>query len=94
MLHIGATTWHLTIVPRTSATRCAARGVIRGLTAGQRAGFESPVNVTIPATISSNASNFLLCFVFFVFFHDRCQIILLFHQITETVLVTCYIWIV
>ena len=57
MLHIGATTWHLTIVPRTSATRCAARGVIRGLTAGQRAGFESPVNVTIPATISSNASN-------------------------------------
>lgn len=53
MLHIGATTWHLTIVPRTSATRCAARGVIRGLTAGQRAGFESPVNVTIPATISS-----------------------------------------
>ena len=58
MLHIGATTWYLTIVPRTSATRCAARGVIRGLTAGQRAGFESPVNVTIPATISSNASNF------------------------------------
>ena len=58
MLHIGATTWHLTIVPRTSATRCAARGVIRGLTAGQRAGFESPVNVTITATISSNASNF------------------------------------
>lgn len=53
MLHIGATTWHLTIVPRTSATRCAARGVIRGLTAGQRAGFESPVNVTITATISS-----------------------------------------
>ena len=58
MLHIGATTWHLTIVPRTSATRCAARGVIRGLTAGQRAGFESPVNVTITATITSNASNF------------------------------------
>ena len=54
MLHIGATTWYLTIVPRTSATRCAARGVIRGLTAGQRAGFESPVNVTI----TSNASNF------------------------------------
>lgn len=53
MLHIGATTWHLTIVPRTSATRCAARGVIRGLTAGQRAGFESPVNVTITATITS-----------------------------------------
>ena len=53
MLHIGATTWHLTIVPRTSATRCAARGVIRGLTTGQRAGFESPVNVTITATISS-----------------------------------------
>ena len=58
MLHIGATTWHLTIVPRTSATRCAARGVIRGLTAGQRTGFESPVNVTITATITSNASNF------------------------------------
>ena len=58
MLHIGATTWYLTIVPRTSATRCAARGVIRGLTAGQCAGFESPVNVTIPATITSNASNF------------------------------------
>ena len=53
MLHIGATTWHLTIVPRTSATRCAARGVIRGLTAGQRAGFESPVNMTITATITS-----------------------------------------